>query len=222
MPIRLLLEGIQRMQELGPGPRPSPLAERLEQRGLQPPPTEIKKVGAGSPGRTGRGRDQWWRWSRSCGHIAPSEDCCTIRSWDVMHLRATSNFWSACSVWQFVWGWKPEVKLEEAPTTLQKAFQNWAENCGPQSDTISEGRPYRRKQGPSTQQFVWQRVDWVSLPTATLSCSAYAGSMMARLYCQGCLDRKRLWTQKQTQEQNDRIFNNNSNNKGSSSQAQAT
>ena len=55
------------------------------------------------------------------------------------HLRTVSIDWLACLVWPLDWGWNPEDQITDVLNSVQKAFQNLAENCGPLSETISVG-----------------------------------------------------------------------------------
>ena len=49
--------------------------------------------------------------------------------------------WLARSVWPLVGGWNPDDKLTVVPMSVQKAFQNLAENWGPLYETMLEGMP---------------------------------------------------------------------------------
>lgn len=59
--------------------------------------------------------------------------------------RVASSSWLARSVCSLDWGWYPDDRLTDASRAVQKAFQTWEMNCGPLSETMYAGIPWRRK-----------------------------------------------------------------------------
>lgn len=45
----------------------------------------------------------------------------------------------------FDWGWKPSVRLADAPSLVQNSFQKVEVNCGLRSDMLSTGMPCKWK-----------------------------------------------------------------------------
>ena len=114
-----------------------------------PPPKRLPLV---VPGRETGGvdtRDSTQRvttwWLPRCEFMAYSaHGSCVLQDaglWEHRQRNTVSNDWLARSVWPFDWGWKPEDKLTDVPSSVQKAFQNLAVNWGPLSETISLGIP---------------------------------------------------------------------------------
>lgn len=55
------------------------------------------------------------------------------------------KLWLPPPDWRSHFGWKPGERLTDIPRRLQNSFQKWEINWGPQSETMSLGRPRSRK-----------------------------------------------------------------------------
>lgn len=71
----------------------------------------------------------------------------------VVRGNAVSSSWLKLSVWPFVWGGKPELRLTLLFSKVQKALQVSEVNCGSWSETTSCGYPWSLKTGSSGQFF---------------------------------------------------------------------
>jgi hypothetical protein len=59
--------------------------------------------------------------------------------------RVVSKSWLAHSDWPLDWGWNSEDRLANDQMSVQNAFQNRDESCGPQSETMYTRSPWIRK-----------------------------------------------------------------------------
>ena len=73
-------------------------------------------------------RDYWWRTQPR--KVVKLQEAGLLER---RHLRTVSMAWLARSVWPLLCGWKPDDRLTVVPISVQDAFQNLAENCGPLS-----------------------------------------------------------------------------------------